>query len=360
MVALDEVEATIRTGMRSVMESGRSKPTVLIVDDSPESIDVLRTLLQPEYRIQPAIHGELALRLARRFGPDIILLDVMMPDMDGYEVCRRLKSEEATAKIPVIFVTTLSEAAQEARGLSLGAVDYITKPYVPMLVRARIATHLALRDQNRVLEEKVRQRTVELAESRLEIIRRLAQAGEYRDNETGMHVVRMSHYARAIARAAGWGENEVDLLFQAAPLHDIGKIGIPDAILLKPGALSADERQAMQRHTTIGASIIGDQRSEPLRTARLVALSHHERWDGTGYPHGLGGCDIPRAARVVAVADVFDALVSARPYKHPWSLPDAVAAIHEGAGTQFDRELVEAFLRVLPECRQIAADYPDA
>jgi putative two-component system response regulator len=341
------------------MQSARPKPTVLIVDDSPESIDVLKNLLQPDYGVQPAIHGELALRLARRFAPDIILLDVMMPDMDGYEVCRRLKGDEATAHIPIIFVTTLSEAAQEAHGLSLGAVDYITKPYVPLLVRARIATHLALRDQNRALEEKVRQRTAELAESRIEIIRRLAQAGEYRDNATGMHVIRMSNYARAIATAAGWNEAEVDLLLQAAPLHDIGKIGIPDSILLKPGALSSHEWQTMKRHTTIGAAIIGDQPSEPLQTARLVALSHHERWDGTGYPDGLKGDRIPSAARVVAVADVFDALLSARPYKKPWPMPDAIAAIREGASTQFDPQLVDAFLRVLPECQTIAADYAD-
>jgi len=332
---------------------------VLIVDDSPESIDVLRSLLQLDYHVQPAIHGELALRLAQRFVPDIILLDVMMPDMDGYEVCRRLKSDSATANIPVIFVTTLSEAAQEARGLSLGAVDYITKPYVPTLVRARIATHLALHDQNRVLEEKVRHRTAELAESRIEIIRRLAQAGEYRDNETGKHVVRMSRYARAIAVEAGWSEEDADLVMQAAPLHDIGKIGIPDSILLKPGALSPDERIAMQEHCTIGAAIIGDQPSEPLRTARLVALSHHERWDGTGYPQGLKDNDIPRVARVVSIADVFDALLSARPYKKPWPMPAAVAAIEFGAGKQFDPELVAAFLRVLPECQKIAAEFAD-
>jgi len=345
--------------MRNAMENTTRKSTVLIVDDSPESIDVLRSLLQPDYHVQPAIDGELGLRLAQRFVPDIILLDVMMPDMDGYEVCRRLKSHPATANIPVIFVTTLSEAAQEARGLAVGAVDYITKPYVPMLVRARIATHLALHDQNRVLEEKVRLRTAELAESRIEIIRRLAQAGEYRDNETGKHVVRMSHYARSIAAAAGWGEADVELVWQAAPLHDIGKLGIPDSILLKPGPLTHDERQTMQQHATIGAAIIGDQPSEPLRTARLIALSHHERWDGTGYPQGLKGQEIPLVARVVAIGDVFDALLSARPYKKPWPMTAAIAAIEFEAGKQFDPELVEAFMRVLPECQQAAAEFAD-
>jgi putative two-component system response regulator len=343
-----------------VKGTATEKPTVLIVDDSPEGIDVLKSVLQPDYQIQAAIHGELALRLARRFAPDIILLDVMMPDMDGYEVCRRLKTEEATAGIPVIFMTTLSEAAQEARGLSLGAVDYITKPYVPMLVRARIATHLALHDQNRLLEQKVRERTAELLESRIEIIRRLARAAEYRDNETGMHVIRMSHYAQLLVSATGGGDQEADLVLLAAPLHDIGKIGIPDKILLKTSALAADEWQIMQRHTTIGAAIIGDQTTEPLRTARIVALSHHEHWDGTGYPQGLKGTDIPRLARVVAVADVFDALLSARPYKKPWTMPDAVDTIREGAGRHFDPELVEAFLRVLPACQKIAADYADA
>jgi putative two-component system response regulator len=335
------------------------KPTVLVVDDAPESIDVLRSVLGEDYRVLAAVNGQVALRVARDASPDIILLDVMMPEIDGYEVCRRLKQEPATSAIPVIFITTLSEAANEAKGLALGAVDYITKPYVPDLVRARVHTHLRLVDSSRLLEQKVRQRTAELLDTRLEIIRRLGRAAEYRDNETGTHVVRISHYARLVALAAGTSDAEADLVMHVAPMHDIGKIGIPDSILLKQGPLDALEWQQMKRHTTIGAQIIGDHVSELLRAAKVVALRHHERWDGTGYPDGLRGEEIPSSARVVAVVDVFDALVSERPYKRPWAVEEAVEEIRRGSGRQFDPGLVPAFLEVLPECLQIAQQYRD-
>jgi putative two-component system response regulator len=335
------------------------RPVILVVDDAPESIDVLRNVLGDEYRVKAAISGEVALRVAEQVRPDLILLDVMMPDLDGYQVCARLKRLSATALTPIIFVTTLAEADSEARGLDLGAVDYITKPFVPALVRSRVRTHLALRDQSRELEEKVRHRTAALVETRLEIIKRLGRAAEYRDNETGLHVIRMANYARLIALAAGLDEAEADLVLNVAPMHDIGKIGVPDSVLLKPGSLAPGEWDVMKRHTTIGAEIIGDHDSELLRAAKLVALRHHERWDGTGYPDGLAGEQIPLTARIVALADVFDALTSNRPYKRAWSIDQAVEAIERDRGRQFDPALVTAFAAALPQCLVIHEQYRD-
>ena len=332
-------------------------PTILIIDDSPESIDVLCGVLGSEYKIKVAIRGNLGIEIAEKTPPDLILLDVMMPEMDGYEVCRRLKASPATAKIPVIFVTTLADPANEAMGLELGGVDYVTKPYVPALVRSRVKSHIALHHRSLALEQLVAARTAELVESRLEIIRRLGRAAEYRDNETGLHVVRMSHHARLIALAHGMPADEADLLLNAAPMHDIGKIGIPDAVLLKPGKLSPEEWEVMKRHTVIGAEIIGDHPSELLRTARIVALYHHERWDGKGYPKGLKETEIPKIARLAALADVFDALVSVRPYKRAWTVDEAVSYIKAEAGGHFEPGIVHSFLSVLPDCVRVLEAY---
>jgi putative two-component system response regulator len=329
------------------------------VDDAPENIDTLRGVLGPDYRVLAAISGEGALRTARRSQPDLILMDVTMPEMDGYQVCVRLKTDPATASIPVIFIATLEEAVHVTEGLAAGAVDYITKPYVPALVKSRIHSHLSLLYHARVLQRKVQERTAELLETRIEIIRRLGRAAEYRDNETGTHVIRMSHYARLVALHSGWTEDEADLVMHVAPMHDIGKIGIPDRILLKKGRLNPDERAIMQRHATIGAEIIGDHSSTLLRAARVVARSHHERWDGAGYPEGLSGAGIPRTARVVALADVFDALLSNRPYKRAWPVARAVAEIQRGAGSQFDPELVPGFTAALPDCLKVMEQYRD-
>src|SRR3954468_4296279 len=239
-----------------------SKPVVLIVDDAPESIDVLRGVLGAEYRVKAAIHGSIALDIVRSTPPDLILLDVMMPEMDGFEVCAKLKANPDLAAIPVIFVTTLADAGSEGRGLELGAVDYLTKPYVPSLVLSRVKSHIALHHRNRSLEEAVRERTRELTETRLEIIRRLGRAGDYRDNETGMHVLRMSHIARLLALRLGMSEPQADLVLQAAPRHHTRTPGIPDRILLKPGKLNDEEWAIMKRHTSIGAEIVGDHPSE--------------------------------------------------------------------------------------------------
>jgi putative two-component system response regulator len=341
------------------MHNAHAKPVVLVIDDAPESIDVLRELLGKDYQVRAAINGRVGLRVAEEMQPDIILLDVIMPELDGYEVCRRLNGNPATAAIPVMFVTNLAEASNETYGLALGAVDYITKPFVPALVRSRVQTHLTLRDQSRALELKVKQRTAELVETRLEIIRRLGRAAEYRDNQTGLHVIRMSHYARLIALAAGLGELGADLVMNVAPMHDVGKIGIPDRVLLKPGSLAADEWLLMQQHTTIGGQIIGDHNSDLLRAAKVVAIHHHEWWDGSGYPAGLQRTDIPVHARIVALADVFDALTSDRPYKAAWSVDRSVEYMSREAGRHFDPELVSAFMSVLPDCLDVRNRYRD-
>ena len=341
------------------MDSQSTLPTVLIVDDSPESIDVLRSVLGAEYRLRVALNGTKALEIAESVNPDLILLDVMMPELDGYETCRRLKLRPSTADVPVIFVTTLSETESQVKGLDIGAVDYITKPYTASLVQSRVRTHVALHRHNRALTELVEQRTHELLETRLEIIRRLGRAAEYRDNETGMHVLRMSHMTRLLAQAYGMPEGRTELLFQASPMHDVGKIGIPDHILLKPGKLTPDEWETIKRHTTIGAEIIGDHESDIIVLARVVALRHHERWDGTGYPSGLKGTDIPIEARIVALADVFDALLSVRPYKAAWSLDDALKHIFSQRALHFDPEVIDAFVQVLPDCLRVRETYRD-
>lgn len=310
--------------------------TLLLVDDEPTNLQVLRNILSDQYRLLFAKDGTRALELARSKQPDLILLDVMMPGMSGYEVCETLKAAPGTSQIPIIFVTAMSEASDEAHGFALGAVDYIAKPVNAATVRARIKTHLSL------------VRMDDLIKTRLSVVQRLGRAAEYKDNETGMHVIRMSHSSKLIALAAGLGDNWSDTLLNAAPMHDVGKIGIPDAILQKPGKLDADEWAVMQSHPEIGAEIIGDDGSNLLNMAREVALNHHEKWDGSGYPTGLKGKDIPVSARIVALADVFDALTSERPYKKAWPVEKATDLIREQAGKHFDPELVEAFFLCLP------------
>ncbi|QEP44308.1 response regulator [Ectothiorhodospiraceae bacterium BW-2] len=338
------------------------KPMILVVDDTPDNINLISGMLRRDYRVKAATCGERALAIAAASPmPDLILLDIMMPKMDGYEVCRRLKQNPLTSMIPVIFVTALNEANDERRGFELGAVDYITKPISAPVLEARVQNHLVLHNQQRELERQVQQRTRQLHQSRLQIIRRLGRAAEFKDNETGMHVIRMSHYARLIAEASGANSHWVTLLFNAAPMHDIGKIGIPDTILTKNSAFNEEERAIMQRHPEIGAEIIGDcEGSELLALSREVALTHHEWWDGHGYPAGLSGEDIPLSGRIVAVADVFDALTSLRPYKGAWSEERAISYIRDHGGTQFDPEIVGYFDDVLPQILEIKHSYSDS
>ena len=330
---------------------------MLLVDDSPEILDILGEILRPFYRIKFVTNGLDALSVAQRASPSLILLDMMMPGLNGHEVCRRLKADLLTRDVPIIFITGSGDARDEQRGLELGAVDYIHKPLNPSLVLQRIRIHLALRNQNLALEAKVRERTRELEETRMEIVRRLALAGEYRDNETGLHIIRMSHTARRLALAAGVSENQAELLFQAAPMHDIGKIGIPDHILLKPGKLDPDEFEIMKRHTLIGAEIIGQHHAPLLRMARSVALTHHEKWDGSGYPRGLAGTAIPLEGRLTALADVYDALTSERPYKRAWPSEEAFAFIQSQSGAHFDPKLVALFLGLRAEIIEISMTY---
>lgn len=334
------------------------KPTLLVVDDTPENIDVLSGVLRSEYKVKAALSGERALRIAEK-EPNLVmvLLDIMMPGMDGYEVCRRLKANPATAKIPIIFVTAKNQEGDEKKGLELGAVDYITKPINPAIVLARVHTQLALYDQNLALEEKVRQRTQELHDSRLEIIKRLGRAAEFKDNETGLHVIRMSHYSRLIAETLEHGQDWADLVFHAAPMHDIGKIGIPDNVLLKPGKLDDEEWKLMRKHPEFGAEIIGDHDSELMRMSKDIAISHHEKWDGSGYPFGIKGDDICLPGRIVAIADVFDALTSERPYKKAWTVADAVKLIDDNSGSHFDPNLVPLFHEVMPDILDIKEQF---
>lgn len=337
-----------------------ARQVVLVVDDVAENIDVLNGILQDEYTVRVATSGEKALLVAQTLPhPDIILLDVMMPGTDGYEVCRRLKGDYNTARIPVIFVTAMNEIGDETRGFELGAVDYIAKPVSPTLVRARVRTHLQLYNQKRHLIEMVKQRTQELEETRLQIIRRLGRAAEFKDDDTGYHVIRMSHYARLLALAQGLPEYRADLLLNAAPMHDIGKIGLPDSILQKPGPLTPEEWVIVRRHPQIGAGIIGRHNHELLEMARVIALTHHEKWDGSGYPRGLKGEEIPLIGRIVTVADVFDALVSERPYKHAWPVEEAIAYLQREAGRHFDPQLVPLFIRLLPQLRTIMDRYSE-
>lgn len=337
----------------------QQKKTILVVDDTPENIDLLVASLREDYIVKAAINGEMALKIVEKSHPDLILLDVMMPGIDGFEVCRRLKANYITRHIPVIFVTAMIGTEDEIRGLSLGASDYITKPISPPIVRARVQTHLALSDQNRELERKVQQRTEQLEETRLQIIQRLGRAAEYKDNETGLHVIRMSLYAYELALAAGMSEADANLLKHAAPMHDIGKIGIPDQILKKKGRLDEAELQIMHTHCQIGADIIGNDDSEILQLAKTVALTHHEKWDGTGYPNGLSGEAIPSVGRIVAIADVFDALTSERPYKEAWSVAEALAFMKSEAGTHFDPHLMEIFLSISDKIVQIQQRYAE-
>lgn len=325
----------------------QQRPTVLLVDDEPANLLVLLHTLRADYRLLFAKNGQMALNLATTDLPDLILLDIMMPEVTGYQVCETLKKDPRTASIPIIFVTALADAEDEHQGLAMGAVDYITKPFNPHIVQARVRTHLSL------IQAK------KLEETRLQIVQCLGTAAEYKDNETGQHVIRMSHISRVLGLASGYSVHAATDLLHAARMHDIGKIGIPDAILRKPGKLSAPEWALMRQHTTIGARIIGDHSSGLLQMAAVVALNHHEKWDGSGYPNGLAGQDIPHLARIVALADVFDALTSVRPYKEAWPIDKALDLIRSESGKHFDPELVNLFMECRPQIVDIHGKWKD-
>ncbi|MBF0582877.1 MAG: response regulator, partial [Magnetococcales bacterium] len=327
-----------------------------------------KEILTPHYRVQIAINGRLAIKVALSPNPpDLILLDVMMPEMDGYEACRLLKEMDRTRDIPILFVTAKSEMEDEIKGFELGAADYLIKPISPPIVLTRVKTHLALHDQKKHLADQVAVRTaqlqirnIELEEIRQEVINQLGRAAEYRDNETGLHVMRMSRYVRLLALRCGLSEPEADRLMSASPMHDLGKIGIPDHILLKPGKLTAEEFASMQTHCDIGYKIIGKQSSEILTLGGVIALTHHEKWNGCGYPRKLAGEAIPLAGRLAAIGDVFDALTSVRPYKRAWSVEDALDLIRKEAGSHFDPRLAELFVGLRSEVVAIMEQYQEA
>lgn len=334
--------------------------TILLVDDTPENLMVLSEILKPFYKVKVANNGNKALNLiASGDMPDLILLDIMMPEISGYEVCKKLKKDPLTRNIPIIFVTALTDCEDEAIGLGLGAVDYITKPVHASIVLARVNTQMTLLQYQRNLEQKLEERTEEIVLTRMEVIRQLGRAAEYKDNETGTHILRMSAYTKIISKKIGLDNVRAELIFLSAPMHDIGKIGTPDHILRKHGELNPEEWEIVKAHPLQGAEIIGNHQSALLQTARVVALTHHERFDGTGYPYGIKGFDIPLAGRIVAIADVFDALTSQRPYKEPWNLDRAVEYLVAQKGKHFDPELVDAFLACMDEIKEVMAKFHD-
>lgn len=334
------------------------EPKILLVDDTSANLQVLRQTLDGcGYRLLIAKDGKTALSIVEKTLPDLVLLDIMMPGMDGYEVCRRLKASESTRHLPVIFLTALADAEDEARGLALGAVDYITKPINPDLVKARVGNHLELKRYRDSLEYLVQEKTRELQLTQAVMIESLGTLAEYRDPETGGHIKRTQNYVKALASALKnhprfreeLNEETIDLLYLSAPLHDIGKVGVRDNILLKPDKLNDDEFREMKNHTKYGhdALHITEQKlgkSTFLRYARQIAYTHQEKWDGSGYPQGLNGDKIPISGRLMALADVYDALISKRVYKPPMPHEEAVRIFSDGKGTHFDPDIVDAFL----------------
>ncbi len=369
--------------MMSQTNEASDSPTILIVDDTPDNLLLMDKLLraQRQYRTKVANNGETALRVARGDPkPDLILLDVMMPGMDGYEVCRRLKAEVETEDIPVIFLTARTEVEDEHRGFEVGAVDYIAKPISPPIVLARVKCQLQLKsvrdfltDKSAFLEAEVLRRMNEVSAAQDATIAALTALAETRDGDTGRHIQRTQHYMRALAYelrehprfASELSDSRIEILFKAAPLHDIGKVGIRDHILLKPASLSDDEFADMKRHTILGDQALAQAEaslsapSEFLRCAREIARSHQEWWDGSGYPDQLKGEAIPLSARLMAVADVYDALISKRPYKGRWSHDEAVAAILDSRGRHFDPDVTDAFKGIADVFSEIAHRLPD-
>jgi len=343
----------------------QSKHRILIIDDEAVNLKLLGEILKDDYELAFAKTGEEALILIKNH-PDIVLMDIMMPGMDGYELIKKIKSGTDHPEVPVIFVSAMSESVDEIRGLKLGAVDYVSKPVNPTILKLRIKTqldllvaHKKLEEHNLDLETQVDARTREAQDSQIEMVKRMGLLAEYRDPETGDHIERMSRYSELIAKSAGLTPAHCTLIRRAAPMHDIGKVAIPDRILVKPGKLDGDEWRTMQSHSLIGATILSGGRSSLLKTAHLIALYHHEKWDGTGYPNGFSGDDIPIEGRITAIADVFDALSSKRPYKDAFPDDVVLKIMREGDGTHFDPLMLEAFFEQLPAINEIKKAYPN-
>lgn len=358
------------------------KPTILVVDDTPENLTMMSFLLKDRYKVKVANHGQKALRIAASEPqPDLILLDIMMPEMDGYEVCRQLQQDPQTRNIPIIFLKAKASVEDEEFGLGLGVVDYITKPISPPVVLARVKTHLSLkasadflRSKSDYLEQEVAKRTREISAVQDVTILAMASLAETRDNETGNHIRRTQHYVKALAEAlrqqpkfaAELDDHTITMLFKSAPLHDIGKVGIPDRILLKPGRYEPEEFAIMQRHPLLGLQAIEHAEQslgtsvDFLRVAKEIAYGHHQKWDGSGYPQGLVGEAIPLSARLMALADVYDALISRRVYKEGMPHQQAAGIIGQGRGSHFDPDVVDAFFQIEQTFVAIAQRYLDS
>jgi putative two-component system response regulator len=364
------------------MSTYHPRATVLVVDDTPDNLMLIADLLKDRYRVKAANNGEKALRLLNDDPlPDLILLDIMMPGLSGYEVAEQLKADRRTRTIPIIFLTAMAGAEDEIRGLSLGAVDYVTKPISPPVLMARVETQLKvkeaadfLRDQNEFLEKEVKRRTREVTAIQDVTIHAMASLAETRDNETGNHIRRTQHYIKLLAELLRehprfrhfLDEATIKLLFKSAPLHDIGKIGIPDRILLKPGRFTPEEFEIMKTHTTLGRDAIQHAEDQLginvdfLHLAKEIAYGHQEKWDGSGYPQGLATDDIPISARLMAIADVYDALISRRVYKPGMPHAQAVEIIREGRGSHFDPDICDAFLANAEQFQAIAEQFADS
>ncbi len=358
----------------------KTKSNVLIVDDAPENLQLLNGLLKDSYQVKAANNGERALEIVEKTSIDIILLDVVMPTMDGYEVCRRLKADSKYSDIPVIFLTAKDSSRDEQYGFDLGASDYIAKPVSPPVVLARVRTHLQvkasqdfLKDQNSFLEAEVRKRMKQVSEVQDVTISALASLAETRDQETGYHIRRTQWYVKLLAEKVKdhprfcdeLTPEIIDAFFKSAPLHDVGKVGIADNVLLKPGKLTAEEFEIMKGHAYLGFHALEMAEQEIgtedsfLTAAKDIAHYHHEKWDGSGYPNGLSGEDIPLSARLMAIADVYDALISKRVYKDAMPHDKALEIIREGRGSHFDPDLIDAFFEIENQFMEIAEKYKD-
>ena len=342
---------------------------ILIVDDEPVNLKLLDRLLSGQGYQNLVLVDDPREVLARyrEMQPDLILLDINMPHLDGYQVMEQLKALNDPLLPPIVILTAQQGKDFLLRALVGGARDFIAKPFdrnellmrVRNLLDAQLA-HRLMYDQKRVLEDMVRERTEELHRTRLQVVQKLGKAAEYRDEETGSHILRMSHCCALLARAIGWSEERCDLILNASPMHDIGKIGISDAILLKPGKFEPHEWEIMKTHAAIGGKLLEGDDSSLMRMAQEIALSHHEKWDGSGYPGGLVGEAIPQSGRIAALADVFDALTSERPYKKAWTVEAAVDLIKENSGKRFDPALVEVFMHELPGILQIRERFAES
>lgn len=342
--------------------------SILIVDDNATNIALLEDILEDEgydnYTSTTDPRTVVDLHMAEKF--DLLLLDIRMPHMSGIEVMQALAEKTRDDYLPILVLTAQTDSNTRQAALEAGAKDFLTKPFNHWEVLLRIRNMLETRHYYKrqvmraeYLEAEVRLRTQELREAQLEIVRRLGRAGEFRDNETGEHVIRMSKVSEILARGLGMAEDMCEAILYASPMHDVGKIAIPDSILLKPGPLDPDEWEIMKSHARAGAEIMGDHQSEVIQLAAMLALYHHEKWDGTGYPEGLSGTEIPLPARIAAVSDVFDALTSARPYKEAWPVEKAVKYIEEAAGAHFDPAVVAVFMENLPAILAVREEHPD-